>query len=808
MKKILVLIQTIILCCSFVLSFYSIESYAQTDEKKWTLMIYLGADNDLDEFSDLDLEEIKSAGESENVNIVVLVDHWNDEGSSYQVLQGNEMKVKEELEEVNTGDPDTLQNFVNWAKTNYPAEKYGLVLWNHGGGFKAKEKEIYENKDICWDETSDGDALTISEIVEGLKNQYVDLLGFDACLMNQVEIAYELRNNAGVLVASEETIPSEGWEYNKIINYMNDNPYADEKELSSIIIDSYVESYEDEKGITLSAIDLTKVEPLVEKINNLSQILSGLLLERWDEIHSAVKNTQYYEYSDYKDLYHFTVLLDEYVKDNQNLTNATQDVRNAFNQAVIKNRYSQDCLNSYGLTIWLPSSFSLRIQDEYDDFYEVEEYLDQIDKYGELYFVGQTEWDSFLSKYMDEAKLKVNDVNFQEAINDVILENDMNPNDSIYVPHIMSIDTFFGDNYGIQDLLGIQAFVELSTLSLTNNHIYDISMLNNVGNLRVLWLSNNEIENIEALTNLTSLKYLDLRNNNIRDIYPLYNLPNLKRIELTNNPINVMSDSKNSAVIRLMEARGTAVEYDKSYEQVEYKDFKSKKDLDRKKIFTIKMNFSVDETCIDDNIFVIKEDGSYVPDTFIERGASKREIIVNPPQRGYDREENYYLVINKALKSTTGKMMNKTVRLPFSTLEKNENEEEIKFEDKNLEQAIKSHLNIPLDKPIYTGDAEGVTFLSLEEKNISNIEGLQYFTDLEDLSLWINNIEDVTPLENLTNLRSLDLDDNNIGDIAPIANLTGLEYLYISGNPIIDYSPLDCLENTNIYKKYKIRNFN
>jgi hypothetical protein len=135
----------------------------------------------------------------------------------------------------------------------------------------------------------------------------------------------------------------------------------------------------------------------------------------------------------------------------------------------------------------------------------------------------------------------------------------------------------------------------------------------------------------------------------------------------------------------------------------------------------------------------------------------------------------------------------------------------INFPDQNFESEVRNIINKP-SGPIIYYDVFLIKFLDLENKKISNLEGLQYFENLEDISLRFNNItyipdlsplgviksislscskiEDISSLANLRTIRILYLDHNRIKDIGPLKNLTNLQTLFLSGNEITDYSPI------------------
>ncbi|HEY49867.1 MAG TPA: leucine-rich repeat domain-containing protein [Dehalococcoidia bacterium] len=113
----------------------------------------------------------------------------------------------------------------------------------------------------------------------------------------------------------------------------------------------------------------------------------------------------------------------------------------------------------------------------------------------------------------------------------------------------------------------------------------------------------------------------------------------------------------------------------------------------------------------------------------------------------------------------------------------------ITFPDRNMEAAVRKAVVIPSGE-IHQSDIEWLMALEASEQGISNITGLEYFTNLTDLSLWGNKISDITPISNLIKLTTLTLYLNEISDITPLANLTNLTYISLWNNRISDISPL------------------
>jgi hypothetical protein len=118
----------------------------------------------------------------------------------------------------------------------------------------------------------------------------------------------------------------------------------------------------------------------------------------------------------------------------------------------------------------------------------------------------------------------------------------------------------------------------------------------------------------------------------------------------------------------------------------------------------------------------------------------------------------------------------------------------VKFPDPGLQAAVRQAINKPAGN-IYQSDFQHVYDLDASSRNISNLTGLEYFTDLVALNLSGNQITDVTPLASLTKLPYLYLENNRISDISPLASMTGLTTIYLENNQISDISPLASLTN-------------
>lgn len=159
------------------------------------------------------------------------------------------------------GDEATLSDFLNYAKTNYPANKTMFLLWNHGGGTV---------HGAAADELFGGDTLDLQEMHHAFQANYelsyenppFDIIGFDTCLMATVDVAATFSDIGGYLVASQEVEPGNGWNYTGWVSALAENPAMHAKELGTIICDTYQTGCElvgTQDNITLSLTNLSKI---------------------------------------------------------------------------------------------------------------------------------------------------------------------------------------------------------------------------------------------------------------------------------------------------------------------------------------------------------------------------------------------------------------------------------------------------------------------------------------------------------------------------------------------------------------------
>jgi len=385
-----------------VAAFFLVALQAAGYAASWTVMVYLDADNNLEGAGIEDINEMEMAPSSPQVNVLVQIDripgydtsngNWPDT-RRYRITHDTDpilirsQQVSSFLGELNMGDPQTLVDFAEWGIANYPADHYLLILWDHGSGWK-KTPVVKPHKGVAWDETDD-DYLTTAETASALASirtfldRKLDIVACDACLMQMAELAYEFRGSAGYYVASEETIPWDGFPYDDWLTVLAGSLAMSAGELSAVLVDTYVASYnggsQGTDYVTLSAVDLSRIGEVAGCVDDLGVALGNAMASCCQHIITYVTGAQCYADFEYRDLYHLGQLMEEHIPDD-GVVAAAGAVKSAVQSAVIANgSVGSGLADSHGLSIYYP----------YPDPYST--------GYAALSFAVDTGWDEYIS---------------------------------------------------------------------------------------------------------------------------------------------------------------------------------------------------------------------------------------------------------------------------------------------------------------------------------------------------------------------------------------------------------------------------
>ncbi|MBN1679843.1 MAG: hypothetical protein JW966_06095 [Anaerolineae bacterium] len=348
---------------------------AQTTAK-WTVMIFLAADNNLEAAGLFDLNEMEAVGSTTDVNILVEIDRSADyvdydgdwaESRRYLVQQDNDTEVintqpLQNLGEINSGSADAVADFAIWGITNFPAEKYMLVLWDHGGAWISHSSD-----------EDTGDDITLPELKAGLDRvkaetgiDKFEVLGFDMCLMGQMEVFQTIAPYAHYALGSEENEPGPGWFY-VFLDELVRNPGMGGNELTGYVVDYFVTFFDEiwpyEVGLFgLGAVDLGKMDMMTGAVDQFAQVIEANPQAALSAIADARNNTisyggfddpQYYDVWSSIDLYTFADLLRQ-ISDSPDVQQAAEGLMSAINEFVIHEQHNDALDGSHGLSIYFP----------------------------------------------------------------------------------------------------------------------------------------------------------------------------------------------------------------------------------------------------------------------------------------------------------------------------------------------------------------------------------------------------------------------------------------------------------------------
>jgi hypothetical protein len=358
---------------------------------KWTVMVYISGDNNLEDYVVKDIElELAPTGSSANVQVVALADRAPGYDTSrgdwqgtklYHVTQGmlaTPENAVADWGERNFGDKQTLIEFVTWTKTNYPADHYALYFWGHGWNWHPGW--------VMQDDTNN-DTLDMDEVKAALPSiGFIDMVGFDGCNMASIEVQMLWRGHATALSHSQEYVGWDGIEYDLVLAQLAANPNMT---ADSVAI-ATSQSATNDKTWSAVAVD-GRFDALITAVNNWSVALNNGLAANRSKYNRAFGATRsFWQAPMDKDLYDMAYEINRLVSDT-NIKAKSQAVMNAVNAVVLHERHVNAYADVHGITIYHISKAS-------------EKNADYLYYRATLDFALQTGWDEFLNAYAASGK--------------------------------------------------------------------------------------------------------------------------------------------------------------------------------------------------------------------------------------------------------------------------------------------------------------------------------------------------------------------------------------------------------------------
>lgn len=265
-------------------------------QARWTVMVYMSGDNNLEDYIVKDIEEeLGLLGSNAEIQIVALADR----GPGYDTSRGNWQTTKlfhvtqgivadaasavADWGERNFGDPQTLIDLVTWSRANYPADRYALYFWGHGWNW---------HPGWVMEDDTDVDTLDYHELKAAIPLLgFIDVVGFDGCNMATMEIYKLWHNRATAIAASEEYVGWNGIEYDSVIAQLRANPFMSADQVAVASAQSAV-TLGGERTFSAVAVD-GRLSPLLTATEQFAVALTnglGVHRKKYDRAFGATRS--------------------------------------------------------------------------------------------------------------------------------------------------------------------------------------------------------------------------------------------------------------------------------------------------------------------------------------------------------------------------------------------------------------------------------------------------------------------------------------------------------------------------------------
>ena len=317
------------------------------DQDDMTIILYIVGSNLESEcgYATRDLAILAGAGFGDNVNVVVQAGgaaKWNndilEDGYTHRfIVNGGKLKNIQKMGKVNMASEDTLSDFVKYAAKEYPAEKYTLILWNHGGNIPLQYGA---------DDMFPGEEITYAELNTALKeaNVHFDTIIFNACLMATLEVAVSVMDYADYMVAAESVIWG-GLDFTNWLASIKKNPDGSPTEHCEVLMKDYMKFLDKNDLLgSISLLDLDKVDEVyTEYVKYAKEVSEDLRNKQYEKYFKLREGCGYYSNTDSVDIITLATLYE---------TEASDDLIKAVEEAVVYSDSDYDYGN--GLATYSP----------------------------------------------------------------------------------------------------------------------------------------------------------------------------------------------------------------------------------------------------------------------------------------------------------------------------------------------------------------------------------------------------------------------------------------------------------------------
>jgi len=393
-----------IFALAFLLALSIGAQSASAADKEWTFLLYLNGNNNLDSFGKLNINQMEAVGSSDAVNLVV---QWAsiDNGDVRRLLVQKDSDtsnvtspVVQNMGSVDMGDAKSLEDFIKWGVTAYPAKHYFVAVWDHGSGWRAAHEASVNGgmhiTDISWDDNT-GHSITTKQLGDVMNDvskwlgRKIDVYGSDACLMGMAEVAGEMKSSVAYFVGSQDLEPGAGWPYTEFLAPLVADPSMSAKDLSARLTAEYAKSYDGgsngNDNVTMASYDLGRYDAVKNAVIKLTAEVNHMPDAARKKVLAAAEAAQSFSYSDYVDLGDFLKQIS--AQQIREIDSRVIDEANAaLGQFVVLSKNTGSFAAATGASIWIPKDTST-----------LNQYLAS---YKTLQWDTDTRWSSALSQFV------------------------------------------------------------------------------------------------------------------------------------------------------------------------------------------------------------------------------------------------------------------------------------------------------------------------------------------------------------------------------------------------------------------------
>lgn len=315
LKKLILAVLTVITVTTVLVACnHNDEPDPVQEEDLRTVLVYIAADNSLTSFAADDVAEMVSgfaAVDADKNNLLVYVDTQSEKPFLYQITKDSKgavvKKVLHEYQQQNSVYPTVMAEVYNRVFSAFPAKSYGLVLWSHGDGWLPSPANISASKaSTRWFGQDGTSYMDISSLNTALNSApHFDFILFDACFMQSVEVAYELKDRADYFIGAPNEIPGPGAYYTELVPAM----FSQANDLASTVAHGYYDYYAGKytgqlgsnanwtMGVTVSVLKSSEVQALAAA--------TAAILPKYITNGSAINVSSIYSYDPRSTYYYY-----------------------------------------------------------------------------------------------------------------------------------------------------------------------------------------------------------------------------------------------------------------------------------------------------------------------------------------------------------------------------------------------------------------------------------------------------------------------------------------------------------------------